>query len=219
MDGRFSAEGGKVGAHRRHRVRLEVSREASRLFWEQGVDATTGDQIAAAVGLSTRTIWRLFRNKESCAEPVVTRGVAWEMSVLRRWPPHLSLEEHFAAEVLRYGRGATDLDRLDDLLAMRMAVLAGTEPAIRTAWLMARDQACREMAEVIALRTRRPADDLQVLLYAAAVAAAVRVLNESIGAALLAGADPRDFADAPRLVARAVRSATGGAVGGPTTAA
>lgn len=59
--------GNGMSDERRHRLRLEVSREASRLFWEQGVDATSGDQIAEAVGLSTRTIWRHFRSKESAA--------------------------------------------------------------------------------------------------------------------------------------------------------
>ncbi|SCG02442.1 transcriptional regulator, TetR family, partial [Streptomyces sp. MnatMP-M27] len=52
-----------MSEHRRHRLRLEISREAARLFWEHGVDGTSGDQIAEAVGLSTRTIWRHFRSK------------------------------------------------------------------------------------------------------------------------------------------------------------
>lgn len=218
MNGRRGARGRGADAARRDRLRMDISREACRLFWEQGVDATTGDRIARAVGVSTRTLWRHFRNKESCAEPIVTRGAAWETAVLRRWPPHLSLEVHLAAEARRYARAATDLDRLDDLLATRMAVLAATEPAVRTAWLMARDQARRELAEAIAHRTRRPPDDLQVLLYAAAASASVRVLHETVGAALLTGADPEDFADTPHRVARAVRSATGGAVGDPTEA-
>jgi AcrR family transcriptional regulator len=52
-------------------ARLRVSRHACELFWERGVAATTGDDIAAAAGLSTRTIWRYFRTKESCVEPVL----------------------------------------------------------------------------------------------------------------------------------------------------
>ncbi|MBQ1162338.1 helix-turn-helix transcriptional regulator, partial [Streptomyces sp. A73] len=85
-----------MSEQRRHRLRLEISREASRLFWERGVAGTSGDRIAEAVGLSTRTVWRHFRSKESCAEPIVAQSVAWELAVLRSWPPHLSLEEHFA---------------------------------------------------------------------------------------------------------------------------
>lgn len=57
------------------------------------MNATTGDRIAEAVGLSTLTIWRHFRSKESCAEPIVTQGVEWGTSALRSWPRHLSLED------------------------------------------------------------------------------------------------------------------------------
>ncbi|OPF84275.1 TetR family transcriptional regulator [Streptomyces antioxidans] len=208
---------GGMSDQRRHRLRLDVSREASRLFWAQGVDATSGDQIAEAVGLSTRTIWRHFRSKESCAEPIVMRGVEWEMSTLRSWPPQLSLEVHFAAESSKFGREASDVERMDTELAIKMIRLADTEPAIRTAWLMACDQVEREMAEIIAGRLGLPAEDLDVRVHAAAASAALRVLNEHIGAAILEGTDPRDFADAPARIARAVRAATGGAVGDPVT--
>ncbi|MBO8190309.1 TetR/AcrR family transcriptional regulator [Streptomyces oryzae] len=206
-----------MSEQRRHRLRLEISREAARLFWEQGVEATTGDQIAEAVGLSTRTIWRHFRSKESCAEPIVMQGVEWEMSMLRSWPAERSLEEHLSAESMRYAREAGDVERADDALAMRMIRLADTEPCVRTAWLMACDQVEREMAEIFAVRLQLPAGDLQVRLHAAAASAALRVINEDIGAALLVGADPRTFADAPERVAHAVRNATGGAVGDPVT--
>ncbi|NJP99862.1 TetR/AcrR family transcriptional regulator [Streptomyces zingiberis] len=202
---------------RRHRLRLDVSREAARLFWEQGVDATSGDQIAEAVGLSTRTIWRHFRSKESCAEPIVMRGVEWEMATLRSWPPQRSLEVHFAAESNRFGSEASDVERTDTVLAMKMIRLADTEPAIRTAWLMACDQVEREMAEIIAQRLGLSAGNLDVRLHAAAASAALRVLNEHIGAALLEGVDPGDFADGAARIAQAVRRATGGAVGDPVT--
>ncbi|MEV6125245.1 helix-turn-helix domain-containing protein [Streptomyces violaceusniger] len=218
MAGTASTKGrGGMSDQRRHRLRLDVSREASRLFWAQGVDATSGDQIAEAVGLSTRTIWRHFRSKESCAEPIVMRGVEWEMSTLRSWPPQLSLEAHFAAESNKFGREASDVERMDTELAIKMIRLADTEPAIRTAWLMACDQVEREMAEIIAGRLGLPAEDLDVRVHAAAASAALRVLNEHIGAAILEGTDPRDFADAPARIARAVRAATGGVVGDPVT--
>ncbi|MGN9814756.1 TetR/AcrR family transcriptional regulator [Streptomyces sp. SD11] len=212
-----TAKRGRSGMseQRRHRLRLEISREASRLFWEQGVDATSGDQIAEAVGLSTRTIWRHFRSKESCAEPIVTQGVEWEMSTLRDWPPELSLEERLSTEALRFRREANAVELADNGLAMRMIRLADTEPALRTAWLMACDQVEREMAGIIAKRLGRPATDLQVRLHAAAASAVIRVLNEEIGAALLDGADPAQFADAPQRLAQAVREATGGTVGDP----
>lgn len=204
---------GGMSEQRRRRVRLEISREAARLFWKQGVDGTSGDQIAEAVGLSTRTIWRHFRSKESCAEPIVMQSVEWSMDALRRWPPHLSLEEQFTAETERFGREATEEFQVDIILGVKMVRLGDTEPALRTAWLMACDEAERELVGIIAARLGREPGDLDVRMHAAAASAAVRVINEDVGAGLLEGVDPREYADAPRLIANAVRRATGGAVG------
>lgn len=208
--------GGGMSEQRRLRLRLEISREAARLFWDQGVAATSGDQIAAAVGLSTRTIWRHFRSKESCAEPVVMQGVVTLMSVLRAWPRQSSLEDHLATGLDRLRDEAPPVDLADEMLAMKMIRLADTEPALRTAWLMACDQTEQQMRTLIGARLERPADDLEVRLHASAAASVVRVLDEHIGAAILSGADVSEFTDVTavsRLYARAIRTATGGAVG------
>lgn len=209
--------GGGMSDQRRARLRLEISREAARLFWEQGVAGTSGDQIAEAVGLSTRTIWRHFRSKESCAEPIVMQGVVTLLSVLRRWPRQSSLEDYLSAELADLGDKAP-VTLADEMLAMKMIRLADTEPALRTAWLMACDQTEREMCAIIGGRLERPADDLDVRTHAAAAAAVVRVLDEHIGAAILAGADVTEFTDVAtvsRRYAHAIRTATGGAVGDP----
>ncbi|MFJ2740579.1 TetR/AcrR family transcriptional regulator [Streptomyces sp. NPDC087440] len=210
--------GGGMSDQRRERLRLEISREAARLFWDQGVAGTSGDQIAEAVGLSTRTIWRHFRSKESCAEPIVMQGVVTLLSVLRTWPRESSLEDHLTAELTRLRHEAPPVGLPDELLAMKMIRLADTEPALRTAWLMACDQTEQQMRAIIGDRLGRPADDLDVRLHAAATASVIRVLDEHIGAALLAGADPAEFGDLPALAGRfahAIRTATGGAVGDP----
>lgn len=209
--------GGGMSDQRRARLRLEISREAARLFWEQGVAGTSGDQIAEAVGLSTRTIWRHFRSKESCAEPIVMQGVVTLLSVLRGWPRQSSLEDYLSEELAGLGDKAP-VTLADEMLAMKMIRLADTEPALRTAWLMACDQTEREMCAIIGDRLQRPAEDLDVRTHAAAAAAVVRVLDEHIGAAILAGADVTEFVDVAavsRRYAHAIRTATGGAVGDP----
>ncbi|MEU1485744.1 helix-turn-helix domain-containing protein [Streptomyces sp. NPDC005752] len=209
---------GAMSEQRRTRLRLEISREAARLFWEQGVAATSGDQIAEAVGLSTRSIWRHFRSKESCAEPVVMQGVVTLMSVLRSWPRQSSLEDHLGAELVRLRDGSPPVDLADEMLAMKMIRLADTEPALRTAWLMACDQAEHQMRGIIGDRLGLPADDLTVRLHASAAASVIRVLDEHIGAAVLAGADLTEFGDVPALARRyshAIRTATSGVVGDP----
>ena len=205
---------GGMSEQRRHRVRLEISREAARLFWAQGLEATSGDQIAAAVGLSTRTIWRHFRSKESCAEPIVRESVEWELASLRSWQPHQSLEEHLAEEAVRFHRELGPQEQADAGLGIRMIRLGETEPALRTAWLMACDQVEHELTGILANRLGLKPDDLEVRLHAAATSAALRVINEHVGSGLLDGADPTTLGDPDFLfIADAVRRATGGAVG------
>jgi AcrR family transcriptional regulator len=46
---------GGMREQRQQQLRLEISRETARLFWEHGVAATSGEQIANAVGISVRT--------------------------------------------------------------------------------------------------------------------------------------------------------------------
>lgn len=202
---------GGMSEERRRRLRLEISREAARLFWEQGVAATNGEQIAAAVGLSVRTLWRHFRTKESCAEPIVTRCVHGFVESMRRWPRELSLEEHFAAE--RRDTRRTPGESADELAALRLVVLGESEPALRSAWLMACDEVEREVATIFADRLRRPETAPDIRTHAAAACAALRVLTESLAPAILSGTGavpgPSD------TLARTVRTVTAGAVGDP----
>ncbi|QBD83692.1 TetR/AcrR family transcriptional regulator [Ktedonosporobacter rubrisoli] len=205
-----------MSEQRRQRLRMEISREAARLFWLQGIEATTGEQIADAVGLSVRTIWRYFRNKESCAEPVLMYSVEWFLSVLRSWPLECSFEEHYATELTKLAKRYREPDEeADDLAASKMIVLANTEPALRTTWLMACDQVEREFAVIIARRLQRATDDVEVRMHAAAATAVVRVFSEALNAAYLSGTDLATIGDPREHLARAVRQATGGAIGDP----
>lgn len=209
---------GGMSEHRRLLLRMGVSRAACRLFWERGVEATSGERIAHAAGLSLRTVWRYFPTKESCAEPVVLHGVEWFRSVMRSWPAEAALDHHLGAEVVRYARESRPEERADEILALRMISLAETDPVLRGVWLTACDRVEGELRTILAARLERPAEDLEVRLHAAAAAAVVRVLQEHVGAAVVTGTARGDFAD-PRVLAtrfaRAIRRATGGAVGDP----
>ena len=204
---------GRMSEQRQQRIRLEISREAARLFWEQGVAATTGEQIAAAVGLSVRTLWRYFRNKESCVEPVLAQDGEEFVALLRRWPRDVSLEDHLMEWAMN--RTKDPDQQAFDQAVIKMTVLAEKEPDLRTAWLMTNDRIERALVEIIADRLRRSPDDLEVRMHAAAATAVVRVISEDVSAALMAGADPTSLGNTLGQMARAVHIATGGAIGDP----
>ena len=57
-------------------VREQIARVTVALFTQKrGGTATTGDDIAEAVGISTRTLWRHFPTKESYVRPLPTSAL------------------------------------------------------------------------------------------------------------------------------------------------
>jgi AcrR family transcriptional regulator len=194
-------------------ARLAVSRHAADLFWERGVSGTSGDDIAAAAGLSTRTIWRYFRCKESCVEPVLATSLDRFLATTSRWPAGLSLADHLAADVIAYPLTPQDID--DEFRSMRIATLSRSDAALRTSYLMVHDEMERGLIPVIAKRLDLPADELSVKLCAAAVTGALRVVDEEVSAAIVI--DKRDVGqqETLSLIDRAIRDATNGRLGGP----
>lgn len=194
-------------------ARLAVSRHAAALFWEHGVTATSGDDIAAAAGLSTRTIWRYFRSKESCVEPLLAKSLERFLASAHRWPHELSLIEHLAAEAIAYPLSPQDI--ADEVAALRIATMSGSDPALRTAYLMVHDEMERGLIPVIADRLDLPADDLTVRLCAATVTGAFRVIDEDVGRAVIVEGKKVSQDEAYALIDRAIREATDGRLGGP----
>jgi AcrR family transcriptional regulator len=194
-------------------ARFAVSRHAADLFWERGVSATSGDDIAAVAGLSTRTIWRYFRTKESCVEPLLARSAERFIEILNRWPYELSLSEHLAADTA--SRPLTPQEIQDEISAMRIATMTESEPALRTAYLMVHDQMERGFIPVIADRLGLNDDDLTVRLCAAAVTGAFRVIDEDVSRAVIVDGKKVTQPEALALMDRAIREATNGRLGGP----
>jgi AcrR family transcriptional regulator len=194
-------------------ARLAVSRHACALFWEHGVSGTSGDDIASVAGLSTRTIWRYFRTKESCVEPVLAKSLDRFLAVMDRWAPELSLAEHLAADVVTHPLAPQDID--DEISAMRIATMTPSEPALRTAYLMVHDEMERGLIPVIAKRLDLPGHDLTVRLCAAAVTGAFRVIDEDVSRAVIVDQIQVTQSEALALMDRAVRDATNGRLGGP----
>nr|WP_314072490.1 helix-turn-helix domain-containing protein [uncultured Roseococcus sp.] len=186
--------------------RLAVSRHAARLFLEHGVAGTSGDDIAAAAGLSKRTVWRYFRTKENCVEPLFSATALRFAATLRRWPRNMSIEDYFQACL--GPDHATPEELSDGLLAVRLIARLPDEPALRAAWLMSCQISEEALAKVIGERLHRSAEDFEVRLCAATVIAAVRVVDETVSTAAIKHGQKFTLEEINSMLARSVRAAS-----------
>ncbi|MEU9222533.1 TetR family transcriptional regulator [Streptomyces sp. NPDC048376] len=182
---------------------MAVSRHAAALFGSQGVANTTGDDIAAVAGISTRTVWRYFRSKESCVEPVLAASAYRFMTSLRRWPLSASFEDFLIEDLSE--SSPTPQDLADDIASIRLISLVRDEPALRASWLMVCGQAEQAFTPVIARRLDLPADDFQVRLSSVSAIAAVRVVYEEISVSAVTGVRTYTPEGVIRELGRAIR--------------
>ncbi|MFD5626597.1 MULTISPECIES: TetR family transcriptional regulator [unclassified Streptomyces] len=164
--------GPSLAQRRKAALRLDIAREAVRLFAAQGVTGTTGEQIARSVGISARTLWRYFPTKESCVLPLLAVGLDFAMERLRQWPPEASLLDFFTNSC-RHGELPPATPAILDLIRM-----TSTDPALRAVWLQAHDDALPVLGELLAQRSGGDADDLRVRVHAATINGALRAAAE-----------------------------------------
>ncbi|WP_405392700.1 TetR/AcrR family transcriptional regulator [Streptomyces sp. NBC_01102] len=175
-------DGPSLAQRRREALRFDIAREAVRLFAAQGVTCTTGEQIAQAVGISARTLWRHFPTKESCVLPLLAAGLDFAMDQLRHWPPETGLLDFFTESCRGGGLHPADPAILD------LIRMTSTDPALRAVWLQAHDDALPVLAALLARRSGGDADDLRVKVHAATINGALRAATEDFA---------RRFADDP----------------------
>ncbi|MET7452937.1 TetR/AcrR family transcriptional regulator [Streptomyces sp. NPDC005574] len=191
-----------IAQRRKSALRLEIAAEAVRLFTSQGVTATTGEQIARAVGISSRTLWRHFPTKESCVLPLLTAGLDFAVDQLRRWPPRTSLLEWFT-EICSPGELPSTAPVILDLIRM-----TSTDPALSAVWLQAHNDALPVLGKLLAQRSGASADDLRVKVHAAALNGALRAAAEDFARRSSAAHEASD--DITACLLAAVRAASEG---------
>ncbi|MGW6934564.1 TetR/AcrR family transcriptional regulator [Lentzea sp. NPDC054927] len=168
----------------RQRQRMDISRHAVRLFSEQGVAGTSGEQIAHAAGVSERTFWRYFPQKEACVEPLLTKMVDAFCAVLLDWPAELELIDHLREAYSPLLDSASD----EDIEAVFAVVrLTHHERALRAAYLMLRERAEDALADVLAKRMGRPVVTIEVRVQAAAMSSVLKVATDDIARASAEG--------------------------------
>jgi AcrR family transcriptional regulator len=157
---------------RKAATRLDISRQAVRLFAAQGVAATSADEIAAAAGLSTRTLWRYFPSKEECVRPLLLTGLEDVMERLRAWRPGVTLAEALDLDDRAPGRGQ------DSAEVAQLVRLTAGEPGLRAVWLQIHSAAADAFAEILAEREGLDAADLAVRVRAGTLNVALRIAVE-----------------------------------------
>jgi AcrR family transcriptional regulator len=184
---------------------LAIARAAARLFIERGVAAASGEEVARTAGVSTRTVWRHFRNKESLAAPLFAVAIARFERVMRLWPLHMSLEDHLHATLPLNWESAQTI--ADGTTAVQLVALSAREPDLRTVWLDAYHLLENGLRQIVADRSNRAVADFGVRLCTATIVAAVRVVDESVSLAAVTGGERFSPDELATIMARSIRDA------------
>ena len=112
-------------------VQAEIANTAMRLFVEHGYEQTTIEQVAAAVGMSGRSVFRYFTSKEDMVLGSMAQAGADIATALRGRP---SGEPAWEALRRALDGPLQDLEH-DGGLALARSTLLATTPALRGAQL------------------------------------------------------------------------------------
>jgi AcrR family transcriptional regulator len=164
-----------VRARARRALRAEITAQALALFSERGFDAVTADELAEAVGVSRRTLFRLFATKEDIVVAAFDNLGDDAHAALRERPAE---EEPWTA--LRHALGAAG-DRLEQrpqTFFELHGVIAQT-PALRRRLLEQRDGWRAALALELATRAGAARHELTSELLATAAIGAFDVATET----------------------------------------
>ncbi|MBT2439429.1 TetR family transcriptional regulator [Streptomyces sp. ISL-36] len=151
------------------RTRAAIRRATYRLVAEQGYDASTVEQIAAAAEVSPSTVVRYFPVKEDIL--LTDENDALLAARLRARPADEEPLESLRAVVLEAVTSAlADEPEETRLRARLMAEI----PAVRARLTETTAETAQLLAHTIAERTGRDTDDLEVRVFTAAVLGALR---------------------------------------------
>ncbi|MFE9295058.1 TetR/AcrR family transcriptional regulator [Streptomyces niveus] len=164
----------RLGLRERKKLKTRVAiREATyRLITDQGYEATTVEQIAAAAEVSPSTVFRYFPTKEDIVltdefDPVM------EAAIRARPADEPPLESLRA--VLRQAVEAILADQPEELLQRSKLMLE--IPAVRARMTETMAETSLLLSRAVADRTGRDEGDLEVRVFTASVMAALREVS------------------------------------------
>jgi AcrR family transcriptional regulator len=154
------------------RTRASLREHALRLFRDQGYTATTVEQIAAAAEVSPSTFFRYFPTKEDLVlqDDMDTRMV----EALGQQPPDLGAvaAARAAAKQVFASYTAADMDAIRETTRLTMTV-----PEVRARALDEFARTIGVVADAVARRAGRPADDLAVRTVAGAIIGVIMAIT------------------------------------------
>lgn len=162
------------------RTRGAIQHQALRLFREQGYEATTVSQIAAAAEVSESTFFRYFGTKEAV---VLEDDFDEELiELLRAQPPELNPIEAMRRAVQTAFADITPTEMAD---AQQRAELIFTVPQLRAAIAGEIVEAMDKVAGLLGERMGRPAEDVPVRTLAGAIVGALMAVTMSSKAGIV----------------------------------
>ncbi|GGT10946.1 TetR family transcriptional regulator [Streptomyces kurssanovii] len=151
------------------KTRIAIRKATYRLIAEQGYEATTVEQIAAAAEVSPSTVFRYFPTKEDIVltdeyDPVME-------AVLRARPADEPPLE--SLRIILTGAVASILEHEPEEMHLRTRLMLEV-PSLRARMTETMAETSQLLARPIADRAGREPDDLEVRVFTAAVMAALR---------------------------------------------
>ncbi|MBT2510302.1 TetR family transcriptional regulator [Streptomyces sp. ISL-98] len=166
----MTGPGARPGLRERKKLktRIAIRNATYRLISEQGYGATTIEQIAEAAEVSPSTVVRYFPSKEDI---VLTDEYDPQVeAALRSRPADEPLIESLRTVIKQALRHALDAEPDEMLLRTKLMVEV---PAVRARMMQSMSVTGRMLCGVVAERTGRQADDLEVRVLSMSVVAAV----------------------------------------------
>lgn len=177
---------------RRRQTSADIRGAAVRLAQERGWDKVTIEEICVQAGISTRTFFNYFPNKEA--------AIAYGPSDI---PPDLAAEfvasgaaplPTVLAELITLAAHHLRDTPMQREQAVCMLDLAKTTPAVLAAFLADLERFQTQLTDIVAKRQGMPADDEIASLISALALTAVRS-----GIERWSGGEPEDADDTPML--------------------
>lgn len=154
-----------LAARKKERTRQQLAEAAAQLFYQHGYDATTVDDIVAAVEVSPRTFFRYFPTKEDLVVALGQTSMGSFLDALAERPA----SETLLTSVQRATANSFALSWQDTTRVRSFLTLLHDTPVLRARWLEESDHNRGLLAAVIAARTDGDLSGTRNLLIAGAI--------------------------------------------------